>query len=195
VLSHAGRFGPRTIALATGSGVLGLLLIVGLVASGTDRNPTDTVLQAPASRPPVPPTSAQLKLGSSVALVVAAPLPQVSSVVGKSEGSAIRNLKNAGFKVKRTTQTRTTGKDDVVLSQSSAGGTRAKPKSVVRIVISNVQRRPDPEPTRVAIALRVTLRAFPPRRTMTAVVARQRTQVHRTRACHGFGPVRPRPRR
>jgi beta-lactam-binding protein with PASTA domain len=59
-------------------------------------------------------------------------------VVGKSETSAIRKLKNAGFKVKKATQTRTSGKDGVVLSQSRPGGTRAKPKSVVRIVISNV---------------------------------------------------------
>jgi resuscitation-promoting factor RpfB len=198
----SGRFGPRTIALAAGSGVLGLLLIVGLVASGSDRNPIDTVLQALPSSPSVQPTAARstpppklarvpaveglglakakrklraaglevgdvdrrpsskrkgtvlrqgvdkgtkLEPGSSVALVVAAPLPQVPSVVGKPEASAIRNLKNAGFKVKKTTQTRTTGKDDVVLSQSPARGTRAKPTSVVRIVISNVQRRPDPD--------------------------------------------------
>ena len=33
--------------------------------------------------------------------------------------------------------------DGVVLSQSPPGGTRAKPNSVVRIVISNVQRSPD----------------------------------------------------
>ena len=84
-----------------------------------------------------------MKPGSRVALVVAAPLPRVPSVVGKSEASAIRSLKNAGFKVKKTTQTRTTGQDGVVLSQSPTGGTRAKPNSVVRIVISNVQRSPD----------------------------------------------------
>jgi resuscitation-promoting factor RpfB len=198
----SGRFTPRTIALATGSGLLGLLLLVGLVALGTDRNPSDAVLDAPASSPSVQPTSARstpppkrarvpaveglglakakrklraaglevgdvdrrpsskrkgtvlkqgidggtkLELGSSIALIVAAPLPQVPSVVGKPKASAIRNLKNAGFKVKKTTQTRTTGKDDVVLSQSPARGTPLKPKSVVRIVISNVQRRPTPD--------------------------------------------------
>jgi PASTA domain len=85
----------------------------------------------------------ELEPGSSVALVVAAPYPQVPSVVGRQEASAIRKLKNAGFKVKKTTQTRTSGKDGVVLSRSRAGRTRAKPRSVVRIVISNVQRRPD----------------------------------------------------
>jgi resuscitation-promoting factor RpfB len=88
-------------------------------------------------------TGTELEPGSSVPLVVAAPLPRVPSVVGKPEASAIRNLKNAGFKVKKTTQTRTTGQDGVVLSQSRPGGTRAKPNSVVRIVISDVQRRSD----------------------------------------------------
>lgn len=78
-----------------------------------------------------------------MALVVAVPLPRVPSVIGQSEPSAIRKLKDAGFKIKKTTQTRTTGKDGVVLSQSRLGGTWAKPESVVRIVISNVQRSPD----------------------------------------------------
>jgi beta-lactam-binding protein with PASTA domain len=90
-----------------------------------------------------------------------------TSIADHPARESIRNLKNAGFKVKKTTQTRTTGKDDVVLSQSPARETRAKTKSVVRIV--NVALTPTP--TRVAIALLVTLRAFPPRRTMTAVVA------------------------
>jgi hypothetical protein len=191
---------PRTIALAIGSGVFGLLLIVGLVASGSDRDPTETALPAPASSPSVQPTSAQsrptpklarvpavkglnlakakrklraaglevgevdrrpssktkdtvlkqgvnkgtkLEPGSTVPLVVAAPLPQVPSVIGKQESSAIRKLKNAGFKIKKTTQTRTTGKDEVVLSQSPRGDARAKPRSVVHIVISNVRRNPD----------------------------------------------------
>ena len=34
----------------------------------------------------------------------------------------------------------------MVLSQSPSGGRPAKPESVVRIVISNVQRDPEPEP-------------------------------------------------
>ena len=44
---------------------------------------------------------------------------------------------------RRQRRTRTTGRDGVVLSQSRPGGTRAKPNSVVRVVISNVQRSPD----------------------------------------------------
>ena len=91
-------------------------------------------------------------------------------MVGKSKASAIRKLKDAGFKVNKTTQTRTSGKDGMLLSQSRLVGTRAKPKSVFRIVISNVQRSSNT--AGVAIAPRVTLRAFAPRRTMTVVVAR-----------------------
>jgi beta-lactam-binding protein with PASTA domain len=81
-----------------------------------------------------------------VALLVAPPLPRVPSVVGKSEASAIRNLKNAGFKVKKTTQTRTPVRTGLALSHSPRGGTRAN--SVVRIVISNVERSPDAGATR-----------------------------------------------
>jgi hypothetical protein len=194
------RLSPRTIALAIGSGVLGLLLIVGLMASGSDRDQTGTALPAPASTTSVQATSTtptptrkvarvpavkglslikakcklrsaglevgdidrrpsnkrkgtvlrqgvakgkELEPGSGVPLVIAAPLPRVPSVVGKSKASAVRKIKSAGFKVMKTTQTRTSGKDGVVLSQSRPGGTRAKPKSVVRIVISDVQRSSD----------------------------------------------------
>jgi len=91
VLSHAGRFGPRTIALATRSGVLGLLLIVGLVASGTDRNPTDTVLQAPASSPSVPPTSARSTPPPKLA--------KVPAVEGLGPAKAKRKLRAAGLEV------------------------------------------------------------------------------------------------
>ena len=171
---------PRAIALAIGSGVLGLLVIVGLVASGSDRNAAETVLSAPASSQSVQPTSApstptpkmarvpaveglgivrpkrklraaglevghidrrpssrrkdtvlkqgvdkgrEMESGSSVSLVVAAPLPQVPSEVGKQEASAVRKLKKAGFKVKKTTQTRSSGQDGVVLAQAPSGGT------------------------------------------------------------------------
>ena len=113
----------------------------GLEVGDIDRRPSskrkDTVLRQGVDM------GRKLEPGSSVALVVAAPLPQVPSVVGKSEASAIRKLKDAGFKVKKTTQTKTSGRDGVVLSQSPTGETRAKPNSVVRLVISNVQRSPD----------------------------------------------------
>jgi hypothetical protein len=117
------------------------LRAAGLEVGEVDRRPSgrrkDSVLKQGVGE------GTELEPGSSVALVVAATLPRVPSVVGKPEASAVRNLKNAGFKVKKTTQTRTTGKNGVVLSQSRPGGTRAQPKSVVRIVTSNVQRSPD----------------------------------------------------
>jgi resuscitation-promoting factor RpfB len=201
---HSVGLSPRAIAVAIGSGVLALILIAGVVASGSGRDPTEAAPQAPASSPaqstspPTTPTprlakvpavrglsltkakrklrvaglevgdidrrpsskrkdtvlkqgvakGTELEPGSSVPLVVAAPLPRVPSVVGKSEASAVRRLKNAGFKVKKSTQTRSTGRDEVVLSQSPTGETRAKPNSVVRIVISNVQRSSDADATR-----------------------------------------------
>jgi beta-lactam-binding protein with PASTA domain len=117
------------------------LRTVGLGVGDVDRRPSSkkrgTVLKQGIHK------GTKLEAGSSVALVVAVPLPRVPSIVGQSEASAIRKIKDAGFKIKKTKQTRTTGKDGVVLSQSPAGGTRAKPRSVVRVVISNVQRSPD----------------------------------------------------
>jgi beta-lactam-binding protein with PASTA domain len=113
----------------------------GLEAGDIDRRPSSkrkgTVLKQGVDK------GTELEPGSDVPFVVAAPLPRVPSVIGKSKASAVRDLKNAGFKVKKTTLTRTTGKDGVVLSQSPSRGTRAKPDSVVRIVISNLQRSPD----------------------------------------------------
>ena len=138
-----------TLTLARVPAVEGLGLVkakrelraAGLEVGDIDRRPSskkkDTVLSQGVDK------GTEVKPGSRVALVVAAPLPQVPSVVGKSEASAIRSLKDAGFTVKKTTETRSSGRDGVVLSQSPTGGTRAKANSVVRIVISNVQRSPD----------------------------------------------------
>jgi resuscitation-promoting factor RpfB len=138
-----------TARLATVPTVKGLSLAkatrklrsAGLELDDIDRRPSNkrkgTVLKQGVAE------GTELEPESSVTLVIAAPYPRVPSVVGRSEASAIRKLKNAGFKVKKATQTRMTGKDEVVLSQSPAGETRAKPKSIVRIVISNVERGSD----------------------------------------------------
>ena len=90
----------------------------------------------------------EVEPGFSVPLVVASPLPRVPSVVGVGKASAIEDLKDAGFRVKTTTRTRTSGPDAVVLSQSPRGGARVKPRSVVRIVISDVERPPDTSESR-----------------------------------------------
>ena len=131
---------PAVEGLGLGEAIRALRA-AGLEVGKVDRRPSskrkDTVLKQGVGE------GREVKSGSPVPLLVAAPLPRVPLVVGKPEASAIRNLKNAGFKVKTTTQTRTTGQDGVVLSQSPTEGTRARPNSVVRIVISNVQRNPE----------------------------------------------------
>jgi len=124
----SGRFTPRAIALATGSGLLGLLLLVGLVALGTERNPSDAVLQAPASSPSMQPTSAR-----------STPPPKrarVPAVEGFGLAKAKRKLRAAGLEV------------------------------------GDVDRRPSIKRRCTVLKQGVdTLRAFPSRRTMTAVVA------------------------
>jgi beta-lactam-binding protein with PASTA domain len=84
---------------------------VGDVERRTSSKKKDTVLKQGVD------AGTELEPGSSVALVVAAPLPRVPSVVGRPEASASRKLKNAGFKVEKATQTRTAGQDGVVFSQ------------------------------------------------------------------------------
>ena len=69
------------------------LRAAGLEVGDIHRRPSskkkDTILKQVVSE------GEELQLGSSVALVVAAPYPRVPSVVGKSEVSATRKLKNA----------------------------------------------------------------------------------------------------
>jgi hypothetical protein len=82
---------PRAIAVAIGSAVLGLILIVALVASGSDRDATETALPAPASSPSVQPTS-----------VPPTPTPRlarVPAVKGLSLTKAKRKLHAAGLEV------------------------------------------------------------------------------------------------
>ena len=122
------------------------LRAAGLKVGDIDHRPSsrrkDTVLKQGVDK------GTTLETGSSVGLVVAAPLPEIISVVGRQKSSAIRKLEEAGFKVRKTTQTRTTGHAGLVISQSPSAGTPAKPRSVVRIVILNVQRSPDTAKTR-----------------------------------------------
>ena len=117
------------------------LRAAGLEIGEVDRRPSSkrkgTVLEQDVGE------GKELEPDSSVSVVVASPLPTVPSVVDRSKESAVEKLKDAGFKVKTITRIRTTGQDGVVLRQSPAGGNRAKPRSVVRIVISDVQRAPD----------------------------------------------------
>ena len=83
---------------------------------------------------------ASVLTGTAVVLVVAKPYPQVPGVVGRVKAAAVQQLQDAGFKVVVTTETRSSGKDGVVLRQTPGGAASAKPRSTVSIVISNVVR-------------------------------------------------------
>ncbi len=88
-------------------------------------------------------------LGSRVSLLIASPLPEVPSVTFSAKASAIRILRQAGFKVKWEVQTRSSGSDNVVLSQVPSEGARARPGSVVRLVVSKVMApKPKQPPAR-----------------------------------------------
>ena len=89
---------------------------------------------------------ASVLAGTEVVLVVAKAYPQVPGVVGRLKAAAIDRLQEAGFKVRVTTESRTSGKDGVVLRQTPAGSARAKPGSSITIVISSVIRTVAPPP-------------------------------------------------
>ena len=83
---------------------------------------------------------ASLLAGSAIILVVAAPYPRVPSVIGQAKSAAVSRLQSAGFKVTVSTETRSSGKDGVVLSQTPAGSARARPGSPIAVVISSLVR-------------------------------------------------------
>lgn len=83
---------------------------------------------------------ASVLVGTTVVLTVAKTYPKVPGVVGRLKAAAIDRLKDAGFKVTVTTESRTSGKDGVVLRQSPSGSSRAKPGSSITIVVSSVIR-------------------------------------------------------
>ena len=84
--------------------------------------------------------------GTELVLVIAKPYPRVPGVVGRARDAAVDRLKAAGFTVTVTKETRTSGKDGVVLRQTPSGSARAKPGSSITIVISSVVRPIAPPP-------------------------------------------------
>jgi hypothetical protein len=121
------------------------LRTAGLSVGKVNRQPSakaaGTVLKQGLSK------GATLLPGAAVPLVVAAPFPLVPSTLGEGKAAAVRHLTDAGFQVETSTETRTSGEDGVVLGQEPSSGTRAKPNSVVFIVISNIVRPPVPTPS------------------------------------------------
>ncbi|MFD1947807.1 PASTA domain-containing protein [Nocardioides aestuarii] len=78
--------------------------------------------------------------GTVVTLVVASAMPMVPGTVGSMGKDALKALRKAGFRVKISRQTVTSGTTGTVLSQSPTGANRAAPGSVVEIVLANVVR-------------------------------------------------------
>lgn len=83
--------------------------------------------------------------GTTVSLIVAAPLPRIPVVAGFARADAVRALREAGFRVRVEISTATGGDDGTVLRLSPRGGARAKPHSVVVVTVLDVQ---EPEPAR-----------------------------------------------
>lgn len=82
----------------------------------------------------------ELDPGARIPLEVSVPFPAVPGVLGKVERVAIATLEDAGFVVRTSLEVRTSGDDGVVLSQSPEPGSRVKPGSIVRLIISNLVR-------------------------------------------------------
>lgn len=111
-------------------------LSIGAITRQPSSEKAGTVLRQGTS----PGTS--LDPGSAVPIIVAAPLPKVPSVVGSAKATAVSKLKAAGFSVQISTERTTSGEDNVVISQSPSGGSRAKPGANVTLVISDLQKPP-----------------------------------------------------
>lgn len=109
-------------------------LVVSKVRQIPSARPRGTVLRQGKK------VGASLPAGSAVVLVVAAPYPRVPSVVGRSKSEASSRLRSAGFQVKVNVETRTSGKNGVVLRQNPVGSDRAKPHSTITIVVSSIVR-------------------------------------------------------
>jgi hypothetical protein len=78
--------------------------------------------------------------GTVVGLTLAVPYPSVTSVIGLSRRAATNALQGAGFNVEVVEETRSSGRDGVVLSQTPAGNELAKPGAVITLVVSHLVR-------------------------------------------------------
>ena len=111
-------------------------LAIGVVRREPSTSEAGTVLRQGSS------PGASLNSGSPVTIVLAAPLPKVPSVVGSTKATAISKLEAAGFRVQISTKTTSSGQDNVVISESPSGGSRAKPGAIVKIIISDLHKPP-----------------------------------------------------
>ncbi|WP_245582180.1 PASTA domain-containing protein [Nocardioides halotolerans] len=109
-------------------------LVVREVKEVPAAQPAGTVLRQGTA------AGASLLAGTAIVLVVAVSYPQVPSVVGLAKSAALSQLQAAGFEVAVKTETRSSGKNGVVLRQTPAGAELAKPGVTVTVVVSSVVR-------------------------------------------------------
>jgi hypothetical protein len=109
-------------------------LTIGAITRQPSSQPAGTVLRQGTS------AGSSLDAGTSVAVIVASPLPRVPDVVGDVKATAVSQVRAAGFSVQISTRKTTSGEDNVVLSQSPAGGKRVKPGEVIELVVSDLHK-------------------------------------------------------
>jgi serine/threonine-protein kinase len=87
--------------------------------------------------------------GSTVTLDVSKGPPQVTvpDVVGETSQQAVLALQNAGFQVNQQYVSTDASQDNIVQSQSPAGGSTATKGQTVTIVIGQHSPGPPPPPT------------------------------------------------
>lgn len=78
--------------------------------------------------------------GRVITLVVAAAMPTVPGVVGRTAQAGAATLVRAGFEVRVLKEVVTSGTTGVILRQTPVGTTQTAPGSVVQIVVANVVR-------------------------------------------------------
>ena len=130
---------PRLVGLTRAQASAALRragLTIGTVTRQPSSKKPGTVIRQGTTR------GTSLDAGSSVTIILAAPLPKVPGVVGRAKATAVSLLKAAGFSVQFETTRTTSGADNVVISQSPSGGSRAKPGAVVELVISDLRKPP-----------------------------------------------------
>ncbi|GAA1538104.1 hypothetical protein GCM10009788_45860 [Nocardioides humi] len=114
----------------------GVGLVLGEIATEPSRRAADSVLRQSTA------AGTEAAPGSSVDVVLAAPLPEVPDVLGLREGKAVKRLERAGFVVDVSTRVTRTGADGVVLEQRPGAATGKRPGATIRIVVSDVQIAP-----------------------------------------------------
>lgn len=133
---------PRVTGLALGQAIKRLRargLDVGTVSKRPSAKPRRTVLDQGKR------IGSRLRSGSSVSLVIAAPLPRVPDTIGDRRREAKRELRRAGFDVRTTKEQTGSASPGSVIDQVPSGGTRARPGATVRITIA--VRPPAPPPS------------------------------------------------